>query len=130
LIKSQDYRGSTLFLFKCLYLFKISKLGLSTLFLLYFEEEPISCIPSPMKNIAIIGGGACGTAVFIELLLLIVNEKWRNEVKLTLIEKEKHIGYGLAFGTDQPGHLLNTQADLMGIYVNEPGHFSNWIKER
>lgn len=83
-----------------------------------------------MKNIAIVGGGACGTAVFIELVLQITNEKWRNEVKITLIEKEKQIGYGLAFGTDQPGHLLNTQADLMGIHSDEPGHFVEWIKER
>jgi uncharacterized NAD(P)/FAD-binding protein YdhS len=83
-----------------------------------------------MKNIAIIGGGACGTAVLVELLLQIACKEWRKDVKITLIEKEKQIGYGLAFGTDQPGHLLNTQAYLMGIHSNEPGHFAEWVKKK
>jgi uncharacterized NAD(P)/FAD-binding protein YdhS len=81
-----------------------------------------------MKNITIIGGGACGTAVFIELVLQIAASALTDQVKLTIIEKEKVLGYGLAFGTDQPGHLLNTQAELIGIHVREPEHFSNWLK--
>ncbi|MEX2591968.1 MAG: FAD/NAD(P)-binding protein [Anditalea sp.] len=81
-----------------------------------------------MKNITIIGGGACGVAVYIELLLQITTLGLTKEVKLTVIEKDDRIGYGLAFGTDQPGHLLNTQADLMGIHAAEPGHFSDWLK--
>src|SRR5690606_31162620 len=82
-----------------------------------------------MTNITIIGGGACGTAVFIELVLQIADSGLRNETKITIIEKDKSLGYGLAFGTDQPGHLLNTQAELMGIHVLEPEHFSGWLKQ-
>lgn len=82
-----------------------------------------------MKNITIIGGGACGTAAFIELVLQIAASDLTKETKLTIIEKDKDLGYGLAFGTDQPGHLLNTQAELMGIHVHEPEHFSEWIKQ-
>src|SRR5690606_18974251 len=81
-----------------------------------------------MKNVTIIGGGACGVAVSIELLLQIVSWGLSNEIKITLIEKEEEIGYGLAFGTDQPSHILNTQADLMGIHAAEPGHFADWLK--
>ncbi len=81
-----------------------------------------------MKNITIIGGGACGVAVYVELLLQITTLELTKEAKITLIEKDKNIGYGLAFGTDQPGHLLNTQADLMGIHAAEPGHFADWLK--
>lgn len=81
-----------------------------------------------MKNITIIGGGACGVAVYVELILQIITLELTNEAKITLIEKDKHIGYGLAFVTDQPGHLLNTQADLMGIHAAEPGHFADWLK--
>jgi uncharacterized NAD(P)/FAD-binding protein YdhS len=81
-----------------------------------------------MKNVTIIGGGACGVAVSIELFLQIVTWGHSNEIEITLIEKEEELGYGLAFGTDQPGHILNTQADLMGIHAAEPRHFADWLK--
>lgn len=83
-----------------------------------------------MTNITIIGGGACGTAVFIELVLQIAALGLTKETKLTIIEKDKDLGYGVAFGTDQPGHLLNTQAELMGIHAHEPEHFSEWLKRK
>lgn len=83
-----------------------------------------------MKNITIIGGGACGTALFIELLLQIANSGLSKESKITIIEKDGQLGQGLAFGTKQPGHLLNTQTELMGIHVHEPEHFSEWLKLR
>lgn len=83
-----------------------------------------------MKNITIVGGGACGTAVFIELLLQIVTSGLANQLKITIIEKDKRLGYGLAFGTEQPGHLLNTQTELMGIHVHEPQHFSQWLMDQ
>ncbi len=83
-----------------------------------------------MKNITIIGGGACGVAVLAELVLQIVNFDLVGDAKIILIEKDRRIGYGLAFGTEQPGHLLNTQAELMGIHVAEPRHFSEWLKKR
>ncbi|HEV7382285.1 MAG TPA: FAD/NAD(P)-binding protein, partial [Dyadobacter sp.] len=47
----------------------------------------------------------------------------------TIIEENKEVGKGLAFGTKQPGHILNTQANLMGIHVDEPEHFSDWLIE-
>ncbi|HLU90407.1 MAG TPA: FAD/NAD(P)-binding protein, partial [Cyclobacteriaceae bacterium] len=81
-----------------------------------------------MKNVTIIGGGPCGVAVGIELFLQIVNRKLQHKIKITLLEKDAEIGYGLAFRTDQPGHLLNTQADLMGIHADEPRHFAGWLK--
>lgn len=83
-----------------------------------------------MKNITIVGGGACGSAVFIELVIQILAEELQEKVSLTLIEKDKKIGYGLAFGTQQKSHLLNTQADLMGIFGEEPEHFATWLKEK
>ena len=83
-----------------------------------------------MKNITIIGGGACGTAVFIELLLQAVSSGLADKIKIYIIEKDERLGYGLAFGTEQPGHLLNTQTELMGIHVHEPEHFSQWLKQQ
>ncbi|RAV29374.1 FAD/NAD(P)-binding protein [Sinomicrobium soli] len=83
-----------------------------------------------MKNVVIIGGGACGSAALIELLILTITGKLYKKVRFTLIERSARVGYGVAFGTEQRSHLLNTQADLMGIYAYEPGHFAEWLRNR
>ncbi|WP_114751882.1 FAD/NAD(P)-binding protein [Pleomorphovibrio marinus] len=83
-----------------------------------------------MKNITIIGAGACGVAAFAELFLSLVTKGLKDKVKITWMEKDGKWGHGLAFGTDQPGHLLNTQADLMGLYVNEPSHYVDWLDNK
>ncbi|MGS2741634.1 FAD/NAD(P)-binding protein [Sinomicrobium sp. M5D2P17] len=82
-----------------------------------------------MKNVVIIGGGACGSAALIELLIQSIAKKFEKQISFTLIERSDRVGYGLAFGTEQKSHLLNTQADLMGIYAHEPGHFAAWLRE-
>ena len=82
-----------------------------------------------MKKIAIIGGGACGSAALIELIIQSVAANLEKEISFVLIERRKKAGYGLAFGSKQRTHILNTQADLMGIYANEPAHFAEWLKE-
>mgnify|MGYP000383212823 CR=1 FL=1 len=48
-----------------------------------------------MKNITIVGGGACGSAVFIELVIQILAEELQEKVSLTLIEKDKKINVKL-----------------------------------
>ena len=80
-------------------------------------------------NITIIGGGACGISAFIEFFLQLRIAELHKEISITIIEENKEVGKGLAFGTKQPGHILNTQADLMGIHFTEPAHFSDWLKE-
>jgi uncharacterized NAD(P)/FAD-binding protein YdhS len=78
-------------------------------------------------NITIIGGGACGISAFTELFLQLRIANLHRKVGITIIEENKEVGKGLAFGTKQPGHILNTQADLMGIHLAEPDHFSEWL---
>lgn len=82
-----------------------------------------------MKRIAIIGGGACGVAAFIELSQKIYINQLEEEVSIKWFEKSERLGFGVAFGTDQDGHLLNTQADLMGVYALEEGDFVRWLRE-
>lgn len=82
-----------------------------------------------MKKIAIIGGGACGAAALIELLVQTTAGNLQDKVSFTLIERRQDTGYGLAFGSKQKSHLLNTQANLMGIYAEEPTHFAKWLKD-
>jgi uncharacterized NAD(P)/FAD-binding protein YdhS len=82
-----------------------------------------------MKNICIIGGGACGVAAFIELFIQISTQELKDKVSITIIEKSSKAGYGLAFGTEEKGHLLNTQSELMGIYSREVHHFTDWLSK-
>ncbi|WP_339922857.1 FAD/NAD(P)-binding protein [uncultured Cyclobacterium sp.] len=79
--------------------------------------------------VSIIGGGACGVATLAELMVQLKISGKHKSTKVLIIEKRRELGVGLAFGTGQQGHLLNTQADLMGIHSFEPKHFSFWLKK-
>lgn len=79
------------------------------------------------QRIAIVGGGACGTATFIHLVLKLIVTPESEPVSFALIEKRDEIGPGLAYGTGQKGHLLNTSAGLMGIFAQEQNHFVEWM---
>ncbi|GAB3752651.1 FAD/NAD(P)-binding protein [Spirosoma pomorum] len=81
------------------------------------------------KTIIIVGGGACGVATFVHLVLKLIIEPERDPVSFVVVEKRDEIGPGLAYGTGQKGHLLNTSAGLMGIFAEEPGHFVEWMAE-
>jgi uncharacterized NAD(P)/FAD-binding protein YdhS len=82
------------------------------------------------KTIAIVGGGACGTATFLHLVLKLITEPDTRPVAFVLIEKRREIGPGLAYDTGQKGHLLNTSAELMGVFADEPLHFVEWMAGR
>ncbi|GHE33167.1 FAD/NAD(P)-binding protein [Sphingobacterium griseoflavum] len=80
-------------------------------------------------TIAIIGAGASGTACFLQLVLKHIVRKPANHLRLIIFEKRTKFGEGLAFGTGQEGHLLNTKAGLMGIFPHERMHFVQWMHE-
>lgn len=79
--------------------------------------------------ITIIGMGACGVAAFAEATIRLASARIPG-AELHLVSREDDLGPGLAFGTDQPGHLLNTESRLMGLYANEPRHFREWLSHR
>ncbi len=81
----------------------------------------------PGVHILIVGGGANGVAAFIQLVSELIIGEIHQNVRLTIVERNDVIGEGLAFGTKQPGHLLNTQSGLMGIYPYEPDHYGKWL---
>ena len=63
-------------------------------------------------SITIIGMGACGVAAFAEATIRLAAAPLPG-VELHLVSRDDDPGPGLAFGTDQPGHLLNTESRLM-----------------
>lgn len=80
-------------------------------------------------SITIVGMGACGVAAFAEATIRLAAAPIPG-VELHLVSRDHDVGPGLAFGTDQPGHLLNTESRLMGLYANEPCHFREWLTNR
>jgi uncharacterized NAD(P)/FAD-binding protein YdhS len=73
----------------------------------------------------IIGGGAGGCLVAAQWLRRAVGPS-----RLVLIERSDAVGRGFAYGTAEPGHLLNVPAGRMGAFPDEPDHFFRWVAAR
>jgi len=70
-----------------------------------------------MTDIAIIGGGAAGAAVFGELL------QRQRACTIHWIVGASSPGRGVAYSTDDDRHLLNVRADKMGLFLHQPYDF-------
>lgn len=79
-----------------------------------------------MKRITIIGGGASGTLVAINLL----QNAGDSPVEINLVENRKRIGRGVAFGTTHDTHLLNVPAAKMGAFPDDVEHFHKWLGQK
>ena len=79
-----------------------------------------------LKNdLVVIGAGACGVAVVAPLI-----ERVKQGKKLrciTLTEKSKRIGPRLAYSDACVGTILNQQANISGIYADDPERFARWM---
>lgn len=51
------------------------------------------------------------------------------ELRVTLVEKSRELGAGVAYGTSHPDHLLNVRAANMSAYPDDPDHFWRWVGE-
>lgn len=51
------------------------------------------------------------------------------ELRVTLVEKSRELGAGIAYGTSHPDHLLNVRAANMSAYPDDPDHFWRWVGE-
>lgn len=78
-----------------------------------------------MKRITIIGGGASGTLLAVNL----IKHSDENPIEINLVEKAGEIGCGGAFSTAQDIHLLNVPAAKMGAFTDEVEHFHKWLAE-
>ncbi|MET0299723.1 MAG: FAD/NAD(P)-binding protein, partial [Flavitalea sp.] len=77
--------------------------------------------------IAIVGAGATGVACLIQLVIKLKVSRNKSDIEILLFDKTD-FGPGLAYGTGETGHLLNTRARLMGIMPGEPMHFVEWMQ--
>jgi uncharacterized NAD(P)/FAD-binding protein YdhS len=79
-----------------------------------------------MKRIVIIGGGASGSLLAINLL----NNAADRPLSITLVERSERFGRGVAYGTRMDSHLLNVPAAKMGAFPDDIEHFHRWLDER
>ena len=76
------------------------------------------------QAVAIIGGGASGLLTAIQIL----SQGGRDGPRVYLIEKEETFGFGAAYSTNDPSHLLNTRAGNMSGFPDKPRHFLDWLQ--
>jgi uncharacterized NAD(P)/FAD-binding protein YdhS len=71
----------------------------------------------------VIGGGCSGTLAAIHLFR-------STDHRVVLAEAGPLLGGGVAYGTTDPGHLLNTRAGTMSVSTGEPADFVAWCRTR
>jgi uncharacterized NAD(P)/FAD-binding protein YdhS len=78
-----------------------------------------------MKRITIIGGGASGTLLAVNL----IKNNNGNPLEINLVERQRSIGHGVAYSTTHEAHLLNVPAAKMGAFPDDVEHFYKWLRE-
>lgn len=81
-----------------------------------------------MKKIAIIGGGATGTLLAVNLIKNASDDG--NPLEINLIEETERFGRGVAYSTATDFHLLNVPANKMGAFPDDLNHFHQWLAAR
>jgi len=77
-----------------------------------------------VRQISIIGGGFCGTALAIQLL-----NRARCPLHLRLLNRTGRLARGLAYGTRSASHILNVPAERMSLFADRPGDFLDFARE-
>ncbi|HVW48064.1 MAG TPA: FAD/NAD(P)-binding protein [Solirubrobacterales bacterium] len=79
------------------------------------------------QRVAIVGGGAAGALAAVHLLR---ERRERGALEIDLIDRTGSFGAGVAYGTQDPLHVLNVPAVRMGAIAGHPEHFHEWLAER
>ena len=80
---------------------------------------------APVYDVLILGAGFTGTALAIQLARGLPAGS-----RVLLLGTPKATGRGLAYGTDNPDHLLNVRAERMSLFPDDPDHFVRWLEAR
>lgn len=79
---------------------------------------------SGLIDVLILGGGAGGVAVVLQLVEQVKSGKCVKTV--TVVEQNDVLGPGLAFSEACDGTILNMHSDTMGIYHDNLKDYTNW----
>ncbi len=78
----------------------------------------------PACTVAIVGGGASGALLAIQLL-----RRASDPLKIVFIEPRANLGGGIAYSTPFTRHLLNVVAGQMSALPDQPDHFVRWLRK-
>lgn len=78
-------------------------------------------LPGASGRIVVIGGGAAGALAALHLL----DAAAAGEV--VVVEPARDLGFGVAYRTRHPLHLLNVPAGRMSAFPDRPGDFVSWL---
>jgi uncharacterized NAD(P)/FAD-binding protein YdhS len=81
---------------------------------------------SPVRTIAIIGGGFCGTVLAANLL----RRAPAKPSRIVLIERREHLGRGVAYQATAHRPLLNVPAARMSADAEDPLQFARFAQRR
>ena len=81
---------------------------------------------SPLRTIAIIGGGFCGTVLAVNLLRRLPGQPCR----IVLIERREQLGRGVAYQATGHRLLLNVPAQRMSADAQDPLQFARFAQRR
>ena len=81
-----------------------------------------------MRRVAVVGAGAAGALTAVQLMRQA--DRLGRRVGIWLIDPAGRTGPGVAYGTSDPGHLLNVPAGRMSAFPDDPEHFLRWLRER
>lgn len=76
-------------------------------------------------RIGIIGGGASGSLVAVNLL-----RRLDGPAEVALIDRTGEFGPGIPYRTTNPEHRLNVPAARMSALADDSDHFLNWLSDR
>lgn len=79
-------------------------------------------MPDADPVIAIVGAGFSGTLLACQLL-----KQTQRPLRLLLIERSGRFGPGVAYGTEDPRHLLNVSAGAMSAWPDDASHLLRWV---
>jgi uncharacterized NAD(P)/FAD-binding protein YdhS len=74
--------------------------------------------------VGVVGAGFSGSLIALHLLRL-----GPPELRVFLIERAGGFGPGLAYGTQNPQHLLNVRVGNMSAYPDQPRHLEQWLRD-
>lgn len=92
------------------------------------NRETISDGGTLPGDVAIVGGGACATAILTELIARV--KAGHHLTTLLVFEKSSSFGPGLAYSTACEGTGLNMRSETMSLRPDNPGHFVEWLQSK
>ena len=74
------------------------------------------------RRVVIVGGGASGALVAVQLL-----GRGDVDLEIAVVEPREQLGLGAAYSTVDPWHRLNVPAATVSALPEDPDHFTRWL---